>query len=456
MAKSQAELESMIPDVTKGAVDTFVKDIATMFDTEASANELDVATGTVGELKERYKKLAAVCSVKTEGALNGQFHVVFDREGLFTLTGTFVMQPEQVIKENRKECTEEKAKEFGDALSEVGNVVVEAWDRHFAEKIHNHGHCVQSGTFIGEPWSGCEKKIGLASKEELLIVNFEMTVAPLEPFMCSVIYPKSIFEPLVEEAVEDGGATGKTGSTMEAVAEDSEGEAESVEADSDAKESAGDEESIAQDDGLEDTAGESETQDEAAQAGGQEGQPVSEAIHKMTQSAAALPGEGANKGDILTAITAGDVVKKEVVWAGMEDTVEQLAAKMQQHNTGYLLIGKDGILEGIVGKSDIRGALSPYLQTALVKWRGPMDIATLQIKAQWVMNRSVHTVKADATLRAVTQAMSEHGVGCMPVVDAEGKVHGTITVFDVFGALLTGSSDVSNAGVTCELPPVTL
>ena len=85
MAQSQAELESVTADLTVEAFKAFAEDISTMFDTPVSAERTDIATGTVKELKDTYKKLAAVCSVKAEGAVNGQFHVVFDREALFTL-----------------------------------------------------------------------------------------------------------------------------------------------------------------------------------------------------------------------------------------------------------------------------------------------------------------------------------------------------------------------------------
>ena len=83
-----------------------------------------------------------------------------------------------------------------------------------------------------------------------------------------------------------------------------------------------------------------------------------------------------------------------------------------------------------------------------------MDIATLQIKAQWIMSRPVRTVRGDATLAQVVQGMSEHGGRCTPVTDEQGKVHGIVTVFDIFSALLTCASGVSTAGKTAEAPPL--
>jgi CBS domain-containing protein len=127
---------------------------------------------------------------------------------------------------------------------------------------------------------------------------------------------------------------------------------------------------------------------------------------------------------------------------------------MQRHDSGYILIGKNGKLDGIISRSDIRGALSPYLQTMFAKWRTPMDIATLQIKARWVMNRPVRTIRPDASVGAVMHTMMEHGGRCMPVVDEKGQVHGVVTVFDIFHALLNQGGQATSAGRVAEPAPL--
>ena len=80
MIESQAELESKTVDLTLEAFSTFAEDIGTMFDTEVSVVQTDIATGSIKDLKNTYKNLAAVCSVRSEGAVNGQFHIVFDKD----------------------------------------------------------------------------------------------------------------------------------------------------------------------------------------------------------------------------------------------------------------------------------------------------------------------------------------------------------------------------------------
>lgn len=521
----------MTTDLTVAAFNAFAQDISAMFDTAVSVEQLDIAAGTTKQFTNTYKKLAAVCSVKARGALNGRFHVVFGTEGLFTLAGTFAMQPEQIIKENRKGGTETDANEIADAVVEISNLIVEAWDRVFREEMPDHKHFVQSGTFIGNPWIKSEEKIGLAADTELVILTFEMTIDPLPAFKCAVIYPKSLFEPPTDEAGADAEADDEETPAREAPADEvaakpaaaesaaddeagteqaSATEAPTEEAAEDKAGAEGSAEETATPDatpqepsseesgtdqaategsateqaqsGPETTAEESEqpaqaqedsaqqepsseeqppeAQDEQQEASGQP-QPeesqagaVTDAIAKMTRSAAVLPGRFTDSAAILMGLTAKDVMTANVVWAAPDETVEQLTAKMQQHDTAYLLIGEKAQLEGIVSKSDVRGALSPYLQSMFAKWRTSMDIATLQIKAQWIMSRPVRTVRGEATLAQVVQGMSEHGSRCMPVTDEQGKVHGIVTVFDIFSALLTCASGVSTAGKTAEAPPL--
>lgn len=120
-----------------------------------------------------------------------------------------------------------------------------------------------------------------------------------------------------------------------------------------------------------------------------------------------------------------------MVWADPEDTVQDVIAKMQQHNVGYVLIGHNGVLEGLVSSSNILGAVSLYLRPMFAQWRRPEDDATLGVKVKWIMSRPVRTVRADATLAAVIESIRRCGGRCLPVVDARGTVQGLVSVFDI-------------------------
>lgn len=217
-----------------------------------------------------------------------------------------------------------------------------------------------------------------------------------------------------------------------------------------------------------------------------EGQ-ISETIRKMAQSPAILPGESSepiiseNAADHppclpvedkkggrqatrrrrrnvglsqFLSMCAKDFMQNQVLWAGPDETVQQALAKMQQHDTGYIMVGADGALEGIVSRSDVTGALSPYLRPLFAKWCRPLDDATLKIKLKWIMSRPVRTIKPQTPLVTIMENVCRFGGRALPVVDEQGKVIGLVTVFDVFQMLLNTYADVSIVGRAPQTPPL--
>ncbi len=165
---------------------------------------------------------------------------------------------------------------------------------------------------------------------------------------------------------------------------------------------------------------------------------VSETIQKMTRSAAVLPGES---GHISLAMCAQDIMQKDVVWGRGDDSVQQALTKMQQTDAGYMMVGAEGVLEGLVSKSDIAGAVSVYLRPIFAKWRRPLDDATLNIKVKWIMTRPVCTIKLNTSLAAIIDNnICQFGQCALPVMDEQGKVQGLVTGFDIFQALLSGKA----------------
>ena len=124
---------------------------------------------------------------------------------------------------------------------------------------------------------------------------------------------------------------------------------------------------------------------------------------------------------------------------------------MQQSDVGYAMIGHDGALEGIVSKSNILGAISPYLRPVFAQWHTPAADATLDIKVKWIMTRPVRTGGPSATVGVVVQTMQQFGGRCLPVVDQTGQVLGVVTCFDVF-RLLTRHEPFGMSGRTPQAP----
>jgi len=165
----------------------------------------------------------------------------------------------------------------------------------------------------------------------------------------------------------------------------------------------------------------------------QETGEIFEAIQRMIQPHADLPGRPSE-------ICANDIMQKQVTWTSTQDCLQQAIEKMQQANTGYIMVGQDGTLEGIVSKSDIAKATSPYLLPTFAKWRRPLDDATLNIRIKWIMSSPVHTIKPQTPLTTIMEQMGYLQVRCLPVLDEKGKVQGLVTAFDIFEALLKTES----------------
>jgi len=467
---TQTEIQPQVISLSAEAFETFCEDISGMFCIDMQCSQQESCTETVKGLKKRFKKLAAVNSIKAEGALNGNFQIIFDKDGLFILAGVIVMLPEQKILENSRLASVKAAEEMADAVKEAGNMLVGSWDRVFREELEGHKHFVQTNMFIGDPWDNPEENIGLAGDEEFLFVPFEMTIGSYRAFNCGVIFPKAIFsETSVSDAKTVTPADEKTQEKQQEEAQDQQDTAEKAKSkEPETAEKNDSEESARQAEAEEKTVEtadktakqpveteqetSNENQTEAAEQDENTEQvtgPASETIHRTAQSLAGLPG---GDGLVSLAMCAKDIMQKDVCWITPEDSVQNALTKMQQVNSGYVLVGTDGVLEGILSKSDIASAVSIYLQPIFAKWRRPIDDATLNIRVKWIMTRPVHTIKPDTSLAAIIEKMSQVGGKCMPVIEQRGKVAGLVTVFDIFKALLNSASDASVVGESLQVP----
>jgi len=478
MAASQTGIESQVIELSAEAFDAFCEDISGMFGVDMQCAQQEVTSETVKGLKKRFKKLVAVNSVKAEGALNGTFRLVFDQGGLFTLSGVIVMLPENRIREEIKGGSDKDAEKMSDAIGEAGNLLIGSWDRVFREELEGHGHFVQTSTFIGKPWDKPEETIGLAGDEEFIFVPYEMTIDPYPAFSCGIIFPKTIFDGTSESDAENPPSADPTDAEEEAEEEKTKEEAKE-EAEEEASEQAegrmkeepeasaeqtnGDvqtDESVAKqereaaveekNDDVDTEASDAAVEEKQMPAAESKDQPISETIRRMTQSSAGLPGE--LPPDIL-GICAEEIMDKKVVWGSPDDSVQQALAEMQEHNTGYMMVGRDGVLEGIVSNSNITGAVSPYLRPAFAKWRRPLDDATLNIRVRWIMSRPVRTVSPETSLATIMGNMCQFGQRAFPVVDEQGKARGLVTVFDIF-KVLSSFTNVSMVGKASEGHPL--
>ena len=543
MSTAQGSIESAVVELSEEALNAFADDIATMFDVDVECEQTDVGLRTPADIQKRYEKVSTFHSVESKGVLQGTFSVGFDCDGLFTLGGVIVMLPPNRIKESAQGGTVSDAEVMADAVGEVGNLLIGAWDRVFREELEGHKHFRKENTFIGNPWDETESVFGLSPAEEFHYIEYKMTVGEFTPFTCGVIFPLATLaggknesepdeapiteataeaepqpdpepsSPAAEEPVQtpEPDEAPITEATAEAEPEpdpepsppaaeetvqtpepdaapiaDATAEAE-LEPDPEPSPPAAEEPVQAPEPVTEPAAVESPAE-QATQATDPEptvapvvpeaaSDPAAEPPAPQVQSEADIQPEevdektvapkdiprpqsartparviASNEGlaDILS-LPVREIMDTRVVWGRPSDSVKDLLSKMQQHDVGYAMIGEEGVLDGIVSKSNILGAISPYLRPVFAKWHTPADDATLNIKIQWVMSRPVRTVGPDAALSIAIQSMQQFGGRCLPVVDDRGEVLGILTVFDIF-RVFSQNDQFGTSGRTPQAP----
>jgi CBS domain-containing protein len=439
MTPSKTDIKTQLEALLTDAIQAFCDDISGMFGVEMESKVCSGSAETVQALKKKFKKLSAVITVKASGILAGDLHIVFDKEGLFTLAGTIVMLPEQRILTNRKMGSEKDAEELHDVVGETGNLLVGSWDRIFRENLEGHTHFLQTGTFIGNAWDDPEKEIGIKKEEEFLFFPFDMTVGSFPGFHGGVLFPESIFQKTTDDV--PAGASQEQEDVSEVAQEPESRDAETQEVSGGSAEPAPEasksEEPQSQD-GVPPLDGHTEPEHRETAQGA-----VSGTIQKMVQSLPMIPLEHART---LLNVCAKEVMKKEILWGTPEDSVQQAMQKMQQADAACMVVGSSGSLEGIVTWIDLAEAVSVYLRPAFSRWRRPADDATLQIRVKVIMTRPVRTINPQTSLEVAMEDMCRHRLRCLPVVNEQGKVEGVLTAFDIFKVLLNTSPDISVIG----------
>jgi predicted transcriptional regulator len=442
--QADIDIQSRVMELAGDAFTAFCDDMSSMFNLQASARCTPGGTESFAGIKKQVPKFSAVHTIKSDGAINGVFYLVFDNKAIFALAGSVMMLPKPIILNHTKMGTLKDAEGLRDAVQEIGNLFVGSWDRVFRENFEGHGHFVKGATFVGDIQEITKQEPGFAVDGQYSIADCEIDVGDFTGCHCIVVFPQSIWSGKAEAA--KSAETAKPVETPKPV--DTTKPAETPKAETGAKQQkTADSDKKPADAGAENATAPQEKPAEP---------PAAKPVIATSNNPVIpnCPFENIKLGGELSAITAGDIMNRCMIWASPEDNVGAVQALMQQHNTGYVLVGAGGLCQGIISRSNITGAVSPFLKPIFAKWRRPLDDASLQIKVKWIMSAPVHTVSLSASLDAVASKMCSFGGRCLPVVNVDGKVAGIITVFDVFKVLMNKSANAPVIGEPIQSPPL--
>lgn len=127
-----------------------------------------------------------------------------------------------------------------------------------------------------------------------------------------------------------------------------------------------------------------------------------------------------------------DVMSREVELVSPEATIQEAATAMAEYDVGAVLIGSGESIDGILTDRDI-------ILRAVVDGRNP---AELRVKD--IMSTTLFMCREDDTLEDAFRIMSERQVRRLPVLDADGRLVGIVTLSDL-GRLEGDPQQVSEA-----------
>jgi CBS domain-containing protein len=114
-----------------------------------------------------------------------------------------------------------------------------------------------------------------------------------------------------------------------------------------------------------------------------------------------------------------DVMSRGVDLVPPGATVQEAAIKMAEEDTGAVIVGTDGRLEGVLTDRDI-------ILRAVVHGR---DVATLTVGD--LMSSTVYACREDDSVETAFHEMSERQVRRLPVLDAQDRLVGIVTLSDL-------------------------
>jgi CBS domain-containing protein len=119
--------------------------------------------------------------------------------------------------------------------------------------------------------------------------------------------------------------------------------------------------------------------------------------------------------------TIADVMRPEFIEVAPEDTLGEVADRMNALNVGAVVVKDFGRLIGILTERDLLKAMAARVHTSEARVR------------QWMTENPI-TASADTDVDEAARVMLENGFRHLPVLDENGQVAGVVSLRRVVGA----------------------
>jgi acetoin utilization protein AcuB len=127
-------------------------------------------------------------------------------------------------------------------------------------------------------------------------------------------------------------------------------------------------------------------------------------------------------------------MSKKVVTVDVKESMQDAISKLREHHILMLPVLDKGKLVGVISDRDLKKASASDATTLEVH---ELMYLLSKIKIKEIMTKNPITVPADFTLEETAEILLKNKISGVPVMDAGGKVVGTITQDDIFKAFIS-------------------
>jgi acetoin utilization protein AcuB len=128
-----------------------------------------------------------------------------------------------------------------------------------------------------------------------------------------------------------------------------------------------------------------------------------------------------------------EIMTKHVVTVRLDDSLESVSALLTTRRIHHVVVMDDRTVVGIISDRDVLRTSSPFMGTNAER---TLDLATLKKRVHQFMTRHPVTVDPEMPVPNAARVLLEKGISCVPVVHADGSLHGIVTTRDLLRAAL--------------------
>lgn len=133
---------------------------------------------------------------------------------------------------------------------------------------------------------------------------------------------------------------------------------------------------------------------------------------------------------------------------------EVVRALERDHISGVPVVGRDGVLVGVVSEVDLLRSVnsrSHGVGAALRRWLGPGRRGTpFGLTAADLLSSPAVTIRAEASVAEAARQLDQHGFKRLPVVDDDGRLIGIVSASDLLRVFLRTDGELAE-DIECEV-----